>query len=73
LIRCLRIYINLDKVTDAEEVVRKKIIVPAVENIISEYSFQNDPLGLNGIYKKLEKVLDTSLNELLELTLNPNR
>ncbi|XP_058802585.1 conserved oligomeric Golgi complex subunit 2 [Phymastichus coffea] len=73
LIRCLRIYVSLDKVADAEEVVRKKIVVPAVENIISEHTFQNDPLGLKGTYQKLEKVLDNILRELLELTLQPDR
>ena len=73
LIRCLRIYVSLDKVNDAEEVVRKRIVVPAVENIISEYSFQNDPQGLKGTYQKLEKVLDNTLKELLELTLSSER
>ncbi|XP_011505049.1 PREDICTED: conserved oligomeric Golgi complex subunit 2 [Ceratosolen solmsi marchali] len=73
LIRCLRIYVSLDKITDAEEIIRKKIIVPAVENIISEYSFQNDPLGLNGTYKKLEQILDSTLSELLEITQKTNR
>ncbi|XP_014225281.1 conserved oligomeric Golgi complex subunit 2 [Trichogramma pretiosum] len=68
--RCLRIYISLDKVKDAEEVVRKKIVVPAVENIISDHTFQNDPAGLKGIYVKLENVLDSALKELLDLTLN---
>ncbi|XP_014216039.1 conserved oligomeric Golgi complex subunit 2 [Copidosoma floridanum] len=68
LIRCLRIYVSLDKVPDAEEVVRKKIVVPAVENIISEHSFQNDPLGLKGTYQKLESVLDSTLKELLDAT-----
>lgn len=73
LVRCLRIYVSLDKILDAEEVVRKKIVVPAVENIISEHSFQNDPLGLKGTYQKLEKVLENTLKELLELTLHPDR
>ncbi|OXU29997.1 hypothetical protein TSAR_008943 [Trichomalopsis sarcophagae] len=73
LIRCLRIYVSLDKVTDAEDVVRKKIVVPAVENIISEYSLQNDSQGLKGTYQKLENVLDSTLKELLDLTLNPDR
>lgn len=73
LIRCLRIFVSLDKVMDAEEVVRKKIVAPAVENIISEYSLQNDPQGLKGIYQKLEIVLESTLKELLDLTLNPDR
>ncbi|OXU21645.1 hypothetical protein TSAR_007225 [Trichomalopsis sarcophagae] len=60
-------------VTDSEEVVRNKIVVPAVQNIISEYSLQNDPQGLKGTYQKLENVLDSTLKELLDLTLNPDR
>lgn len=64
---------SLDKILDAEEIVRKKVVVPAVESIISEYSFQNDPLGLRGTYQKLEKVLDDTLKELLELTSNTDR
>lgn len=73
LIRCLRIYVSLDKVVDAEQLVKKKIVVPAVENIISEYSFQNDPQELKGVYHRLENVLDEQLKNLLDLTLNPDR
>ncbi|KAJ8684177.1 hypothetical protein QAD02_019969 [Eretmocerus hayati] len=73
LTRCLKIYVSLEKIKDAEDLVRRKIVVPVVENIISEYSFNEDPLGLVGIYQKLEIILDDTLKELLEITLNPNR
>ena len=73
LMRCLRIYVSLDNVRCAEEVVRKKIVAPALENIISDYNFQNDPMELKGVYSKLENILDRTLKELLDLTLNPER
>lgn len=73
LIRCLRIYVSLDKMSVAEEVVRKKIVVPAVENVISEYSFQNNKLGLKGIYQKLNDILDKTLNVLFTITSDTER
>ena len=68
LTRCLQIYVTLDKVGDAEKLVRRKIIGPALENIIVEGNLQNDPFGLQGIYLKLLNFLNSNIKLLLDVT-----
>lgn len=73
LIRCLGIYVTLDKICDAENLVRKEIISPLIYNIINIENLQTDLLGLQNIYSKLLTILNVELKQLLDITLHPNR
>ncbi|OAD54822.1 Conserved oligomeric Golgi complex subunit 2 [Eufriesea mexicana] len=69
LIRCLGIYVTLDKMSDAEILVRTEIVGPLVHNIISIENLQTDLLGLQNIYNKLLSILHVELKQLLDLTI----
>ncbi|XP_043798151.1 conserved oligomeric Golgi complex subunit 2 isoform X2 [Apis laboriosa] len=73
LIRCLGIYVTLDKICDAENLVRKEIISPLIYSIINIENLQTDLLGLQNIYSKLLTILNVELKQLLDITLHPNR
>ncbi|XP_051158118.1 conserved oligomeric Golgi complex subunit 2 [Leptopilina boulardi] len=73
LTRCLRIYVTLDKIFEAEDVIRKQLVKPKIERIINEANLQSEPLGLQGIYLKLETILDDDFKQLLDITLYPER
>ena len=64
----MRIYVTLDKVLDAEELVKQKIVRPVVDRFTNEKTLQSEPLELQGIYNKIENVLDEELKELLYIT-----
>lgn len=72
-IRCLRIYLTLDKITNAEELVRHELVRPLIYNIVNEENLQTDPLGLQSIYHKLLNILNVELKQLLDITLHPER
>jgi len=72
-IRCLRIYLTLDKITNAEELVRHELVRPLIYNIVNEDNLQTDPLGLQSIYHKLLNILNVELKQLLDITLHPER
>ncbi|XP_077256451.1 conserved oligomeric Golgi complex subunit 2 [Temnothorax americanus] len=72
-IRCLRIYLTLDKMTNAEELVRHELVRPLIYNVINEENLQTDPLGLQSIYHRLLNILDVELKQLLDITLHPER
>ncbi|XP_043467121.1 conserved oligomeric Golgi complex subunit 2 [Leptopilina heterotoma] len=73
LTRCLRIYVTLDKIFEAEDVIRKQLVKPKIEKIINEANLQSEPLGIQGIYLKLEAILDEDFKQLLDITLYPER
>lgn len=73
LIRCLGIYVTLDKISDAEDLVRKEIVGPLVHSVINIENLNTDLLGLQNIYNKLLNILDVDLKQLLDITLHPNR
>lgn len=73
LIRCLRIYVTLDKICDAEDLVRKEVVSPLIRNAISVATLQIDSLGLENIYNRLLNILSIELKQLLDITLHPNR
>ncbi|XP_057339274.1 conserved oligomeric Golgi complex subunit 2 [Microplitis mediator] len=68
LICCLRIYVTIDKIDEAENLVRKKIVSVLIEDIILEKNINNELLGLQDLYKKLLNILDVELKKLLEVT-----
>ncbi|KAL0127418.1 hypothetical protein PUN28_005604 [Cardiocondyla obscurior] len=72
-IRCLRIYLTLDKITNAEELVRYELVRPLIYNIINEENLQTDPLGLQSIYHRLLNILNVELKQLLDITLHPEK
>lgn len=73
LIRCLGIYVTVDKVSDAEDLVRKEIVVPLIHSVINIENLNTDLLGLQNIYNRLLNILDVELKQLLDITLHPNR
>ncbi|XP_012267688.2 conserved oligomeric Golgi complex subunit 2 [Athalia rosae] len=73
LIRCLRIYVTLDKISVTEHLLQKKFIGPLVENVINETTLQSEPQGLRGIYQKLLMIIDEDLAQLLTITFYPDR
>lgn len=70
LARCLRIYMSLDKIKEAEDLVRSKIVAPAIEDVVVEKNIYNEPLGLKGLYDKLLDVLKVQLTGVLVLESN---
>ncbi|KMQ97057.1 conserved oligomeric golgi complex subunit 2, partial [Lasius niger] len=72
-IRCLRIYLTLDKITNAEELVRHEVVRPLIYNVVNEENLQTDPLGLQSIYHRLLNILNVELKQLLDITLHPER
>ena len=69
--RCLRIYATVDRVSEAEDLVRKKVIAPYLEEVISEKSFNSDPQGLKGVFQRVLKLTTDNLKPLILLT-QPN-
>lgn len=72
-IRCLRIYLTLDKISDAEELVRHELVRPLIYNVINEENLQTDPLGLQSIYHRLLNILSVEMKQLLDITLYSDR
>ncbi|XP_053981638.1 conserved oligomeric Golgi complex subunit 2 isoform X1 [Hylaeus volcanicus] len=73
LIRCLRIYVMLDKIRDAEDLVRKEIVGPLIDNVINIENLQIDLLGLQSIYNRLLNILNIELKQLLDITLHSDK
>ena len=71
--RCLRIFATVDKIQDAETLVRVKIIRPHLEEWINDASFQSDPLGLKGVFQKVMKIVPNQLQILIQLTSEQKR
>ena len=65
--RCLRIYTTIDKVDQAEQLIRTKIIAPYLEEVLSSASYHSDPLGLQGLCQKVLKIIPEKLALLLKL------
>lgn len=72
-IRCLRIYLMLDKISDAEYLVRHELIRPLIYKVVNEENLQADPLGLQSIYHRLLDILDIEMKQLLDITLYSDR
>jgi len=65
--RFLRVYSTVDRIKDAENLVRKKIVAPQVEEIVTERSLSSDPQGLKGVLQRCLKIVSNSLSPLLDL------
>ncbi len=66
--RCLRVFATVDRISDAESLVRTKILRPALEEVICEEALAEDPMGLQGVLQKVLKLVPTHLGPLLMLT-----
>lgn len=73
LTNCLRLYVAVDKVSVAHELVRHEIVAPTVGEILKEQSLRDEFSGLNGLYSKVLLFLDKELKYLLNLTQSPGR
>ncbi|KAL0275863.1 UNVERIFIED_CONTAM: hypothetical protein PYX00_003587 [Menopon gallinae] len=64
--RCLRIFAGLDKIKEAEDIVRQEVVQPFLNGLITEQSLQkeNDTV----VYDSVIKFIDLELQILLELT-----
>ena len=56
--RCLRIYVTLDKIKDAENLTRKEIVGPLIDSVISIENLQIDLLGLKKYIQQIAKYLE---------------
>lgn len=70
--RSLQIFSMLDKVSDVENMLRKKVIGPALHDIISESALQKSPSGLRGIFINILTFFDQKLKDLIVVT-NSNK
>ena len=66
--RCLRIYATIDRIGDAERLVRERLVRPYMEEVLTEQSLNDDPKGLAGVYKRTMRVIPDKLSVLLNLT-----
>lgn len=71
--RFLRIYATVDRIQDAENLIRFKIISPYLEDVISSKSLHSDPLGLKGVCLRSLKIIPEKLELLLQLTKKPKK
>lgn len=63
----LRIYATLDRVEAVEELFRKRIVAPALDEMVTEKVVQE--VGLDGIYNQVMMFVSTRCQTLLDLTL----
>ena len=66
--RYLRIYTTIDKVDQAEQLIRTKIIAPYLEEVLLSLALYHlDPLGLQELCQKVLKIIPEKLALLLKL------
>jgi hypothetical protein len=66
--RCLRIYATIDRVPNAERLVRERVVRPYLEAVVTEQSLSDDPKGLEGMFKRVQKIVPEKMAVLLQLT-----
>ena len=66
--RCLRIYATVDRIQDAEDLLKKNIIEPYLEEIINPDRLHSEPTGLHGICTKILEIIPTKLQLILKLS-----
>ena len=68
LVDCLRLYVFINKVSSAHDIVRQEIVTPVVVQLVNEDALHNEPAGLEGLYSKIISFIDRDLKYLLDLT-----
>ena len=66
--RCLRIYASVERISDAERLMRSKIIAPYLEDVILSKNLHSDPMGLSGICQNILAIIPDKLDLLLKVT-----
>ena len=66
--RCLRIYASVERISDAERLLRSRIISPYLEDVITSKNLHSDPMGLSGICQNILAIIPDKLDLLLKLT-----
>lgn len=69
--RCLRLYDNLKKQTEAQETYRIKVVRPYLQKLFTEKSLERHNQNLEKLYEEVLYFMDTKMNVLLEV-LNKN-
>ncbi len=64
--QCLRIYASLDRVCDVENLVKKEIVSPYLEEVINSSKLHSD--GLSGICQNILEIIPEKLALLLQLS-----
>ncbi|CAG9816969.1 unnamed protein product [Phaedon cochleariae] len=73
LTRCLRMYDNLHKQEEAEEILKVKVIRPFMKNIITETNLEKLNQDLCQIYQQVLNFLDSKMSLLLKIIVtNPD-
>lgn len=62
---CLHLYLSLNKVNDAHQIVRIKVVAPMTDRLLNENAFYNEPAELEGLYAKLIAFIDQQMKPLL--------
>lgn len=65
--RYLRIYASIDRVADAENLIRANVIAPYLTEVISSKKLHSDPLGLEGVCQNILKLVPEKLELLLQI------
>lgn len=65
LLQSLMILASLDRVTETEELLRRKSVAPLLQDIINESTMQRTPNSLQGVYDKIISLLDNDLHLLM--------
>lgn len=65
--RYLRIYASIDRVADAENLIRSHVIAPYLTDVITSKKLHSDPLGLEGICQNILKLVPEKLELLLQI------
>ena len=66
--RFLRVYSTVDRVGVAETLVRKKIVAPQLDEILTDKALAAEPTGLKGLFQKCMRLTETTLRPLVDLT-----
>lgn len=66
--KCLNIYIMLNQISIAEQVIKKSVVAQKMNGLICESSLQSNPKGVIGIYDQILDFLNAKLNDLLKIT-----
>ena len=53
------------QVSDAQQLVRTKIVSPYLDDVISEQSLNEDPQGLKGLLQRVNKIIPAKLDLLV--------
>jgi hypothetical protein len=61
------IFLLLIQVSDAQQLVRTKIVSPYLDEVISEQSLSEDPQGLKGLLQRVNKIIPAKLDLLVNL------